>query len=114
MRWQTHCWVKPILAPGREALVEAIARESAGNPFFVAELVRHVQSDDVAAGTGWSSPDPSPFRSDSAASIAFDGHRAGRCPLGADPAAPRGAAARAGDHRRLGTTPRARDDRPLR
>ena len=30
------------LAPGREALVDAIARESAGNPFFVAELVRYV------------------------------------------------------------------------
>ena len=54
------------LSPGREALVEAIVRESAGNPFFVAELVRHVQSDDVVAGTGWSSPDPSPFREASA------------------------------------------------
>ena len=54
------------LAPGREALVEAIVRESAGNPFFVAELVRHVQSDDMVAGTDWSSPDPSPFREASA------------------------------------------------
>ena len=49
------------IAHGREALVEAIARESAGNPFFVAELVRHVHSDDVVKGTGRSSLDPSPF-----------------------------------------------------
>ena len=45
---------------------------------------------------------------------AFDGHRARRRPLGADPAAARGGAARAGDHRRLGTTPGARGDQPLR
>jgi hypothetical protein len=54
------------LAPDREALVEAIARESAGNPFFVAELVRHAQPDDVVAEAGWSSPDPPPFRETSA------------------------------------------------
>ena len=58
-----------ILAPGRDALVDAIARESAGNPFFVAELVRYAQSDDLAAGTNWSSPVPSPFRTDTAAFI---------------------------------------------
>jgi eukaryotic-like serine/threonine-protein kinase len=57
-----------LLAPGREALVDAIARESAGNPFFVAELVRHAQSEVLAAGTNWSSPVPSPFRTDRAAS----------------------------------------------
>ena len=50
------------LSPGRETLVEAIVRESAGNPFFVAELVRHVQSDDVVPRTGPSSPDPAPVR----------------------------------------------------
>ena len=50
------------LSSDREALVEAIVRESAGNPFFVAELVRHVQSDGVVAGTGWSSPDASPLQ----------------------------------------------------
>ncbi|WP_165252108.1 serine/threonine-protein kinase [Paludisphaera soli] len=31
-------------AGGREALVEAVARESRGNPFFVAELARHVHA----------------------------------------------------------------------
>ena len=56
------------LAPGRDALVDAIAHESAGNPFFVAELVRYAQSSDFAAGTTWSSPAQSPFRADSAAS----------------------------------------------
>jgi eukaryotic-like serine/threonine-protein kinase len=50
-----------------DALVEAIACESAGNPFFVAELVRHAQSEDLAAGTNWSSPAPAGFRTDSAA-----------------------------------------------
>jgi serine/threonine protein kinase len=54
------------LSPGREALVQAIVRESAGNPFFVAELVRHVQSDDVVTRPGRLSPDPSPFREASA------------------------------------------------
>ena len=49
------------LSLGSEALVEAVVRESAGNPFFVAELVRHVQCDDLVAGTGWSGPDPSSF-----------------------------------------------------
>ena len=53
-------------APGREALLESIVRESAGNPFFVAELVRHVQSDDVVAGSAWSSPSSAPFREVSA------------------------------------------------
>lgn len=48
--------------PGRQVQVEAIVRESAGNPFFVAELVRHVQSDDVVAATGWSSPEPPALR----------------------------------------------------
>jgi serine/threonine protein kinase/tetratricopeptide (TPR) repeat protein len=65
------------LSPGREALIEAIVRESAGNPFFVAELIRHVQWDDVVAGTGYSSPDPAPFRETSrspslSTSIALD------------------------------------------
>jgi hypothetical protein len=32
-------------APDRNDLVEAIARESRGNPFFVGELARHVQAD---------------------------------------------------------------------
>ena len=41
-------------------------RESAGNPFFVAELVRHVQSDDVPAGDGLVEPGPAPFREASA------------------------------------------------
>ena len=54
------------LSSGREEVIEAIARESAGNPFFVAELVRHVQSDDVVTGTGWSRPGPSPFQNASA------------------------------------------------
>jgi eukaryotic-like serine/threonine-protein kinase len=49
------------LASDGEALVEAIVRESAGNPFFVAELVRHVQSDGVVTRTDWSSPGPAPF-----------------------------------------------------
>ena len=57
-----------VLAPGRAALVDAIAHESAGNPFFVAELVRYAQSNDLAARANWSSPDPSPFRTDSPAS----------------------------------------------
>ena len=57
-----------VPAPGRAALVDAIAHESAGNPFFVAELVRYAQSNDLAARANWSSPAPSPFRTDSAAS----------------------------------------------
>ncbi len=57
-----------VLAPGREALVDAIARESAGNPYFVAELVRYAQSDNLATGASWSSPAWSPFLSDSAGS----------------------------------------------
>ena len=35
----------PSKSSGQRDLVEAIARESRGNPFFVAELVRHVQAD---------------------------------------------------------------------
>ena len=66
VRWRAPCWARPASSPGREALVEAVVRESAGNPFFVAELVRHVQSDDVVAGTDWSSPDPSSFQEASA------------------------------------------------
>ncbi len=50
------------LTPGREALVEAVVRESAGNPFFVAELVRHVQSDDEVAGPDWSGPNATSFQ----------------------------------------------------
>jgi serine/threonine protein kinase/tetratricopeptide (TPR) repeat protein len=57
-----------ILAPDRDALLDSIARESAGNPFFVAELVRYAQSEDPAARTNWSSRAPSPFRTESAAS----------------------------------------------
>ena len=57
-----------VLAPGRAALVDSIAHESAGNPFFVAELVRFAQSNDLAARTNWSSPAPSPFLTDSPAS----------------------------------------------
>ena len=59
-----------VAAPGRDALVNAIAHESAGNPFFVAELVRYAQSDDLVSGTGWSSPVPTKFRTDRAASSA--------------------------------------------
>jgi tetratricopeptide (TPR) repeat protein len=64
-------------ALGRAALVEAVVRESAGNPFFVAELVQHVQCDDVVAGTGWSGPDPSSLQDTSSspsrsATIALD------------------------------------------
>jgi serine/threonine protein kinase len=43
------------LLSGKAALAEEIARESAGNPYFVAELVRHVESGqalDEAAGPG--------------------------------------------------------------
>ncbi len=59
-----------VAAPGRDALVNAIAHESAGNPFFVAELVRYAQSDDLVSGTCWSSPVPTKFRTDRAASPA--------------------------------------------
>jgi eukaryotic-like serine/threonine-protein kinase len=56
------------IGSGRDALVDAIARESGGNPFFVAELVRYAQSDDSAVGANWSTSVPSSFRNDSAAS----------------------------------------------
>ena len=55
------------ISSGREALVDAVVRESAGNPFFVAELVRHLQSDDAFAPTDRSGPDPSAFQEISAA-----------------------------------------------
>ncbi len=56
------CWARPVSAPVRDALVDAIVRESAGNPFFVAELVRHVQSDDLATRSGLRRARPSlPF-----------------------------------------------------
>ncbi|MGO9464631.1 MAG: serine/threonine-protein kinase PknK [Isosphaeraceae bacterium] len=57
-----------IFGPGRDALVDAIARESAGNPYFVAELVRYAQSDDLATGASWSSQAGPPFLTDSAGS----------------------------------------------
>ncbi len=50
------------LVPGHEALVDSIVKESAGNPFLVAELVRHVQSDDPLTGSRPSSTHPFPFR----------------------------------------------------
>jgi serine/threonine protein kinase/tetratricopeptide (TPR) repeat protein len=55
-----------IFAPGRDALVDAIARESAGNPYLVAELVRYAQSEDLATAASWSNPAGSPFLSDPA------------------------------------------------
>jgi eukaryotic-like serine/threonine-protein kinase len=54
------------LFPGREALVDSIVKESAGNPFLVAELVRHIQSDDATDRSGRSSADPFSFRGASA------------------------------------------------
>ena len=39
--------IDPSRSSDQRNLVEAIARESRGNPFFVAELVRHVQADDM-------------------------------------------------------------------
>jgi hypothetical protein len=52
----------------REELLEAIVRESAGNPFFVAELIRHVRWNEVIAETVYSSMDSSSLREGSAAS----------------------------------------------
>ena len=39
--------IDPSRSSDQRNLVEAIARESRGNPFFVAELVRHVQAGDM-------------------------------------------------------------------
>ena len=85
------------LASGREALLEAIVRESAGNPFFVAEpgsphpLGRH----GCRYRRGLVESSSFSFHGAIGRSTAFDEHRARRCPLGADSAATRGGEARA-------------------
>ena len=57
-----------ILAPDRDALVDAIGASRQATRFSSPSLCGTPSHDDLAAGTNWSSPVPSPFRTDRPAS----------------------------------------------
>ena len=99
---------------GRDDLVEAIVRESGGNPFFVSELVRHVQGRRDVAGLelaldAESVPGLRTLGPSSSTRLALDEVLWSR-----DPPAPRRGAARAGDHRRRRPAAPPGGARPLR